>query len=314
MKNNLETFPNIRVVWNLTNSCPFNCPMCVASANTRRENNIDKGKILQSLLSVPKEKLTIDFSGGDPLFLPENIEIVKKASSILGKDNISISSTGLSIAKLSDEDLISLSSSYDMTYDFPKKYVQYDIRDKRYNPINFEQCKRLIKLGLSVDIFVPIRDISFTYYDELAKDLCEINPESINLLKCMPLNERFDTQNIDSIKFADYLTATLRKYGYSKKIGINCALQEDYKCEKNCNMLTEKKIGLDQFGDLYTCIWASDILTDKTNNPFYLGNVLDNTLLEILNSEKTKAFKNNLDDNRNTCHVLNYYYQKHKQR
>ena len=313
MKNNLETFPNIRVVWNLTNSCPFNCPMCVASANTRREKNIDKGKILQSLLSVPKEKLTIDFSGGDPLFLPENIEIVKKASSILGKDNISISSTGLSIAKLSDEDLISLSSSYDMTYDFPKKNVQYDIRDKRYNPINFEQCKRLIKLGLSVDIFVPIRDISFTYYDELAKDLCEINPESINLLKCMPLNERFDTQNIDSVKFADYLTATLRKYGYSKKIGINCALQEDYKCEKNCNMLTEKKIGLDQFGDLYTCIWASDILTDKTNNPFYLGNVLDNTLLEILNSEKTKAFKNNLDDNRNICHVLNYY-QKHKQR
>ena len=313
MKNNLETFPNIRVVWNLTNSCPFNCPMCVASANTRREKNIDKGKILQSLLSVPKEKLTIDFSFVYLLFLPENIEIVKKASSILGKDNISISSTGLSIAKLSDEDLISLSSSYDMTYDFPKKYVQYDIRDKRYNPINFEQCKRLIKLGLSVDIFVPIRDISFTYYDELAKALCEINPESINLLKCMPLNERFDTQNIDSVKFADYLTATLRKYGYSKKIGINCALQEDYKCEKNCNMLTEKKIGLDQFGDLYTCIWASDILTDKTNNPFYLGNILDNTLLEILNSEKTKAFKNNLDDNRNICHVLNYY-QKHKQR
>lgn len=79
-------------------------------------------------------------------------------------------------------------------------------------------------------------------------------------------------------------------------------------------MLTEKKIGLDQFGDLYSCIWASDILTDKTNNPFYLGNVLDNTLLEILNSEKTKVFKDKIDNNRNTCYVLQLYYQKHKQR
>lgn len=315
MKNSLEAFPKVRIVWNLTNSCPFNCPMCVASANTRKETSINKEKILQSLLSISKDNLTIDFSGGDPLFLPENIEIVKKASSILGKDNISISSTGLSIAKLSDEELISLSSSYDMTYDFPKKYVANDIRDKRYNPINFEQCKRLINLGLIVDIFVPIRDIPLNYYDELAKDLCEINPESINLLKCMPLNERFDTKNIDSVKYANYLISALKRYGYSKKIGINCALQEDYKCTNNCNMLTEKKIGLDQFGDLYTCIWASDILTDKNNNPFYLGNVLDNTLLEILNNENTKTFKNNLDNNnRNTCHVLNHYYQKQKQR
>ena len=99
MKNNLETFPSIRVVWNLTNSCPFNCPMCVASANTRRERNKKKKKILQSLLSVPKEKLTIDFSGGDPLFLPENIEIVKKASSILGKDKIDFACLAIYIIK-----------------------------------------------------------------------------------------------------------------------------------------------------------------------------------------------------------------------
>ena len=39
MSNN---FNKIRVVWNLTNKCPFNCPMCVASANTRIEKDIEK--------------------------------------------------------------------------------------------------------------------------------------------------------------------------------------------------------------------------------------------------------------------------------
>ena len=35
-------------------------------------------------------------------------------------------------------------------------------------------------------------------------------------------------------------------------------------------MLTERKVGLDQYGNLYTCIWASDILIDREINPFYL--------------------------------------------
>ena len=308
MSNDLKTFTKIRVVWNITNSCPFNCPLCVASANKRKESNINKDKILESLLSIPKEKLTIDFSGGDPLFRKGNINIVKRASKILGKDNISISSTGLSISNLSDEELISLSSNYDMTYDFPKKYSNKDIRDERYNKINYEQCKRLIKLGLNVDIFIPIRNIDFKYYDELAKDLCEINPKSISLLKCMPLNESFNTKDIDSVKNANYLKNRLKEYGYTNKIIINCALSEDYKYKNKCNMLTERKIGLDQFGDLYSCIWAADILTDKKKNPFYIGNVLEKSLIDLLNGRRIKSLLKKYN-NRDICHVLDYYYK-----
>ena len=283
MNNN---FNKIRVVWNLTNECPFNCPMCVASANTRIEKDIDKNLILQSILSFGKKNIDIDFSGGDPLFMDRDIEIIKKASEILGRDNISISSTGLSISKISDEELISLSSSYDMTYDFPKQYSEYDIRDKRYNLINYEQCKRLKKLGLNVDMFIPIRDIDNNYLEQLAKDICEINPNSVKLLKCMPLNNHFDTSKIDNNILVNLFKKYLEKFSYKGNIQINCALKEDFKQDNNCNMLTERKVGLDQFGNLYTCIWASDLLIDKNDNPFYLGNLTECSLLEILNSFK----------------------------
>ena len=203
-----KNFNKIRVVWNLTNRCPFNCTMCVASANTRLEENMDKNLILHSILSFDKESINIDFSGGDPLFIDEDIEIVKKASKIIGKNNISISSTGLSISKLSDDEIYSLANSYDMTYDFPKKYSKYDIRDSQYNSLNFEQCTRLKKLGINVDIFIPIRNIDDIYLEQLAKDICEINPNSINILKCMPLNNHFDTSEIDSIN----KTLLLKKY------------------------------------------------------------------------------------------------------
>lgn len=312
--NNLKEFSKIRIVWNLTNNCPFNCPMCVTSANLREEKNINKELLLKSILSIPKELLNIDFSGGDPLWLDENYDIVKKASNILGRDNISISSTGLSLAKLSDQELISLSQNYDMTYDFSIKYNEYDIRDKRYNLINYQQSMRLLNLGLNVDIMFPVRNIPFNYYDELAKDLCKLNPNSIKLLKCMPLNEKFDTNNIDSVKYTNYLMFALRKYGYDKKISVSCAMKEDYDYPNCCNMLSDRKIGLDQFGNLFTCIWASDLLVDREINPFYLGNLFDNTLLDILNSKNIKDMKNDYQDDRDKCHVLSYYYQKNKKR
>ena len=304
MSNN---FNKIRVVWNLTNKCPFNCPMCVASANTRIEKDIDKNLILQSILSFGKENVNIDFSGGDPLFLDKDIEIVKKASEILGRDNISISSTGLSLSKLSDEELILLSSSYDMTYDFPKQYSEYDIRDKRYNSLNYEQCKRLKKLGLNVDIFIPVRNIDEVYFEQLAKDICEINPTSVKLLKCMPLNNHFDTSAIDNSILVSLFKKYLEKFGYKGSVSINCALKEDFKIDNGCNMLTEKKVGLDQFGNLYTCIWASDLLIEKNDNPFYLGNLTECSLLEILTSLELKEQLDKINQNRNKCYVLEFY-------
>lgn len=304
MSNN---FNKIRVVWNLTNKCPFNCPMCVASANTRIEKDIDKNLILQSILSFGKESVNIDFSGGDPLFLDKDIEIVKKASEILGRDNISISSTGLSLSKLSDEELVLLSSSYDMTYDFPKQYSEYDIRDKRYNSLNYEQCKRLKKLGLNVDIFIPVRNIDEVYFEQLAKDICEINPTSVKLLKCMPLNNHFDTSAIDNSILVSLFKKYLEKFGYKGSVSINCALKEDFKIDNGCNMLTERKVGLDQFGNLYTCIWASDLLIEKNDNPFYLGNLTECSLLEILSSLELKEQLDKINQNRNKCYVLEFY-------
>lgn len=304
MSNN---FNKIRVVWNLTNKCPFNCPMCVASANTRIEKDIDKNLILQSILSFGKENITIDFSGGDPLFIDKDIEIVKKASVILGRDNISISSTGLSLSKLSDEELILLSSSYDMTYDFPKLYSEYDIRDKRYNSMNYEQCKRLKMLGLNVDIFIPVRNIDDIYFEQLAKDICEINPTSVKLLKCMPLNNHFDTSAIDNNILVNLLKKYLEKLGYNGSVSINCTLKEDFKNDNGCNMLTERKVGLDQFGNLYTCIWASDLLIEKKDNPFYLGNLTECSLLEILSSIELNEQLEKINKNRNKCYVLEFY-------
>ena len=104
-----------------------------------------------------------------------------------------------------------------------------------------------------------------------------------------------------------YFKKYLEKFGYKGSVSINCALKEDFKIDNGCNMLTERKVGLDQFGNLYTCIWASDLLIEKNDNPFYLGNLTECSLLEILSSLELKGQLDKINQSRNKCYVLEFY-------
>lgn len=236
----------VRIVWNLTNACPYNCPMCVASANKRMEENVDKLAILNSILSVNNDIISIDFSGGDPLFKKSDIEIIKEALKKIGKDKISISATGLSISKLSDEEILELAQEYDLTYDFPRKYKDLDIRDKEYNEYNYNQAMRIKKLGIDVNIFVPIRNIEDVYYKELASDIVELNPKLVKLLRLMPMGNNLKINKSESIDKCKYLIEQLRNLGYNGKVELSCAMKQEFNEMRNCNMLSERKLGLDQ--------------------------------------------------------------------
>lgn len=69
-------FLKIKVVWNLTNKCPFRCAICAANANLREEKKINKIRILKSIISVGRNNVCIDFSGGDPLLDRKDIDLI----------------------------------------------------------------------------------------------------------------------------------------------------------------------------------------------------------------------------------------------
>lgn len=293
-----------RIVWNLTNNCPLCCSICAASANQRRKHeDIDKYKILESILTLGKDNVCIDFSGGDPLMHKEDINLIKNASKIIGKENVSISSIGLSIEKLSDEEILQLSNSYDLTYDFPIKYNSLDKRDKRYNTKNYEQAKRLNKLGLDVNIFIPLQDMEEYLIDELAKDLSILNPKSISVIRLMPvgflLGKRIERFNV--IESFKYLKDKLISYNYKGNIKATCSLRTLINDKVGCNMLSEK-YGVDHLGNLYSCIWAADIIYE--DNPFLLGNLLVDDMEHLIYKYNDSNF------NKNECAVCKYLENK----
>lgn len=275
----------VKIVWNLTNKCPFKCAICAASANLREEKKINKTKILESIISIGKSNVCIDFSGGDPLSNKKDIELIKKASKMIGKENISISTTGLSLEKLSDEEVLELSQNYDLTYDFPIKYNTLDKRDKRYNYKNIEQGKRIKNLGISLNIFIPLQNLEEYLIDELVKDLIELNPKSISIIRLMPVGSLSinDLIKFDEIKLYNRLKEKIIFNKYTGDFKATCSLRTILNDKKGCNMIKEK-YGIDHLGNLYSCIWASDIIDN--NNPFKIGNLLENDLIELV-SPKT---------------------------
>ncbi len=72
----------------------------------------DKLKILNNI-DIPAE---IDFSVGDPLLLSENLEIIAEASNKFGKNNISITATGVGLSLVEPTLLTQIIGHVDFTY------------------------------------------------------------------------------------------------------------------------------------------------------------------------------------------------------
>ncbi|MCX4254638.1 MAG: hypothetical protein OSJ63_05160, partial [Bacilli bacterium] len=100
----------------------------------------------------------------------------------------------------------------------------------------------------------------------------------------------------DEIKLYNKLKEKLISSNYQGIFKPTCSLRTILNGKKGCNMISEK-FGVDHLGNLFSCIWASDIIGD--NNPFKLGNLLDNDLIKLISAK-------NISLNKKECAVYKY--------
>lgn len=249
---------------------------------------------MESIASVDIP-VCLDFAGGDPLYLKTDIEVIRQAGKIFGSDNIDISTTGLSLSKLDDEALRKLARGYALTYDFPRELENLDsCHSNGYNSLNYEQAVRLRHLGIPVEITLPVRRLSEDVTLRLVDDLMEIMPNEIILLRMMSLGNNRSQESACMKTEAERLIKLLRAHKYGGRVDINCAFRE------RCMAMTSSKFGLDDRGNLFGCIWAADLDVPLSENRFYLGNLLDESLIEVLQRNSSRIA--NL--RRDCCYVV----------
>lgn len=305
----------LKIIWNITNKCGYDCEIC-ATYSDRSELDFEAKKhVLSSILSLGIQNITeVDFAGGDPLFVEDSIQIIHSAISILGKEKISVTTTGKGISNAikMGKNLSHLLYNCEITIDDLGHIPKYLRKDASYVESNRNALKYIDKSIENLTINVPIlhTEVDDASIQRLVDEIAgiDVSNTSVNLIRLMNVG-RMDSHRYPILYSPEHFVKTFIEYAKNTRINsvhIHCALRGKMEGSR-CNMLSDK-VGIDCSGNVFACAWGGYVDGyDKYNiskNPFYIGNLLEKSLLELLSDKRAIELKQLIGKNpTNHCRI-----------
>lgn len=317
-----------RIIWNITTECFFDCPICATNSGCSdmykcKTTEKEKMQILINMSSINGYIDHLDISGGDPLKNIEDRNIIKMANQLFPYTQISVTTTGEALEKLSVDELVQTVKTCDITYDIPYNICREDLQEYRqysYNYSNFKQLERFSNSGIKIalNIHIPILPVSINkdMIATILDDLNRISPVKVKFIRLMPVGRmNAIPTDYNPEQFLTYVREIMDEKQYKFKIEYNCSLgvrinneKRSKKMCRNCEMLTNK-LGIDANGYVYSCIWGAyipEFAKEPKSNPFYLGDLKTETLYDILTNSQTIKLNQILKEKTDGCRVCGY--------
>ncbi|MFJ2398668.1 radical SAM/SPASM domain-containing protein [Streptomyces sp. NPDC087843] len=346
--------PRIDLIWSLTLVCPWDCPMCsVDAVHVRRHrghtevrsraltvvdrlsgeretdgiyvqaarwrqsrglelNRADKMRVLDHLTGYDPK---IDFSGGDPMVLPENVEVLAEASSRFGRHNITLTATGAGLINWQVSELAPLIGELNFTFDSDGP-GDPRFRPTRYAGGNLRHAARFAEAGVKVRAECPltIANCAPDALERMYLALADQGVGTLLLMRLFPVGRGATRDDMVPTR-RQYLDAidTLRRLEAAHgtpRVRLQCALRhlEGSRDGVNpCDLLRES-FGLLADGTLLASPWALDSQGAPLHDSWVLGSLAREPLGEILSSERPTAYRGRLDENFGQCKVFAYLH------
>jgi MoaA/NifB/PqqE/SkfB family radical SAM enzyme len=315
---------NVQVIWNITKICGWDCEFCCVDAthvkrtnsniiirthclskihNLKFERSMDTYELANKFLIKKGMELSlfeklmvlnnidlnseIDFSGGDPLLLKDNLTIIEKASNKFGKEKISITATGIGFSRIDPDLLINIVGNIDFTYDsIDNKDVPF--RPDSYNASNLKKVSLFKKRGFNITAQIPLslENISPKAIENIYMNLHENGIDNILLMKIFPVgrgsNMKLPLPSINDYKIAiDTLKSLENIYKYPA-VKIQTALQKlldnnspfDLDFSSSHLVITQRGIlssspwALNKFGEPLPAYIIGDLKKESLSNLF----------------------------------------------
>lgn len=296
----------LKIIWNITNECGYNCQICASNTNVKELTNDNKSRALLSILSIGLDNIRqLNFSGGDPLLSNTNRDMIKYAQNVLGKDKVIVTTTGIGIESLiSENGPIDLLHSCEITIDDSVVVAsnprgEPDYANKNYLTVGIN-ANAIMFLQVDVPIIRP--DMNESDIRSLVRKIHEIpvTNKQCNLMRLMPVGLLKDhyPDKYDPSHFIAVFKEEAKKVGLN--VHMHCALPD-----RKCNMY-EEKIGIDCAGNVFACTWAGYVVADINENPFYMGNVYEQNLRDILKSERSIRVRQRVCRETDHCKIFCY--------
>lgn len=296
----------LSIIWDMTDCCPFNCPICCMGAKPSAPNTKDelqygvKYSIVGQLRKLAtKRKLKVDLSGGELMTDLRNLEIAEEIAHIIGKENVGISTSGYGIDDKIAQKLSAIVSEVELTMDTPPG-ISYRLRPLDYAKTAAHAVPLLKKYNISTGIQTVLTKSNSNYQNlkALYEWLCLHNVDEWSLLRFYPsgrganFTDEILTDN-ELLEIIHYIQTLDSQNTSSQKPKLHFHYtmkgHEGYTTECRC---VKKSIGIFPNGDVTACFWASDHETHITDKRFYLGNIQTDSLSNILENSHSCYWQN----------------------
>jgi MoaA/NifB/PqqE/SkfB family radical SAM enzyme len=350
----------IDLIYNMTAVCPHDCAnCCVDAVHVRRDGDIVKvrsdGLTSETLLPRPDRNVPIydlasrhlqergleldlasklrlvnnidvanarlDISGGDPLCVMENLEVLRAASVQLGRSNVTLTATGAGLASHDLGEIGRLIGEYNFTFD-SASIDDVAHRPKQYATRNFKVAKIFAAGGSITRAEFPITRSTSNpdHLRRLYELLHEARISKLLLMRLFPVG-RGETVAHDILKAEEYRAAigilrTLEARFGTPVLRLQCALRH-FEARTHatspsptmnpCDMVHES-FGVTPDGTVLMSPWAINRHGRPLHPTFVLGNLAQQKLSQILASPKVGDVRRRADENFGHCKIFTFLH------
>lgn len=347
-----EELPSERkydVIWTLDKICGWNCSFCCVDAyfvqrkgdsihidanglNLSFPQSKSGGSIYEQAANFLKEKKLalsldkklqvlenlkgispkIDFSGGDMLLVSENLLVVKRAAELFGKDNVSITATGMGMKVGDISKYIPYIGELEFTYDNADS--DYDYRQKGYNSSNLDFISSLAAAEIKTKAQIPLTGLNSDPENirKIYENLQKAGVNSILLMRTFPVG-RGATNYSEQMNAEDYIKLInefrqLEKQLKGPKIKLQCALKYLFPDELETNPCSflSSSVGITDQGELIASPWAYDQNGQVIDPGFIIGDLTKDKFTDLMAQPNVQEIAARLDENYGHCKMFAY--------
>lgn len=290
----------LTVIWDVTRYCPWDCKICCMGASDNqccmeKELNMEqKRKVAEQLEELKRTgvNIRVDLSGGEIMMNRSHMELIKMVSEALGKDAVGISTSGIGIGDAEAAFFAKYVHDVELTMDLVPG-EEYLFRKKGYHATAAKAVDTLKRAGVSVGIQTVIcrKNCQRESMSSLLDWLCEHQVDQWSILRFFASGrgevyrelEMTAEENLQAVHMIKDLCDD--REGNKPDLDFHYLMPGHEKSSDVCRCV-RKSIGILPNGNVTACFWALDREMVIKDEKFYLGNVLETSLSEILRGKK----------------------------
>jgi len=261
----------------------------------------------------------LDFAGGDPLACYENLFVIRSASAMFGRDNISITSTGHSLGRYNLEELSEIIGTFEFTYD-EVHTENPSARPRGYNSSNLKAAERFASRGVRTKAQLPLHpgNISNEQIENIYRILSSSGIDELLIMRTFPVGrgvgylDRVHINKEDIVAAIGHYRALQIEGG--PLIRLQCALKHLFPVENSVNPcdLMHESFGINYQGLLLLSAWANDASGKPLDESFVLGDLTKQAFSEISKTERFQTYQTRLDENYGHCKIFSFVHSPDK--